>query len=81
MGYPRQSTPGRSGGGGSGGSIKLVVGAATINANKVIAIGGQGGQGEEDRPDHKSGGVGRIRIEYCEALTGSANPPAILSSE
>ena len=76
MGYPRQSTPGRSGGGGSGGSIKLVVGAATINANKIIAIGGQGGQGEEDRPDPKSGGIGRIRIEYCEAFTGIANPPA-----
>src|SRR5690606_12389287 len=47
-GYPRSSTPGRSGGGGSGGSIKLVVGRVTTTINGVTAIGGRGGLGQED---------------------------------
>jgi len=75
-GYPHQSTPGRSGGGGSGGTIKLIVGKANIGSNKIMATGGQGGQGEEDRPTAKAGGVGRIRIEYCETVDGVATPLA-----
>ncbi|MBU1750130.1 MAG: hypothetical protein KKA73_20795, partial [Chloroflexi bacterium] len=63
---------GYAGGGGSGGSIKITGG--NVSLGTVQALGGAGGDGTH--ADGGPGGVGRIRIEYCDTLTGSTNPPA-----
>jgi len=69
--------PSFGGGGGSGGSIKLVSSVINVGSEKVSAIGGMGGRGVGG-PNRNGGdgGVGRIRIEYCESLSGSTNPSA-----
>lgn len=68
---------GRSGGsgGGAGGSILLRVGDINANTNLVTALGGSGTYGWQSA-NGGDGSVGRIRIEYCESLTGTTNPPA-----
>ncbi|HOT93195.1 MAG TPA: CARDB domain-containing protein [Anaerolineae bacterium] len=64
----------KAGGGGAGGSV--LIRAATVNliTNGVDASGGSGGIAGEGNGGN--GGTGRVRIEYCESLTGSTNPPA-----
>ena len=63
---------GYAGGGGSGGSVKVIGG--NISLGSVRALGGSGGDGT--RADGGGGGNGRIRVEYCESLSGSTNPSA-----
>ncbi len=64
----------KAGGGGAGGSV--LIRAATVNliANGVDASGGSGGMAGEGNGG--SGGTGRVRIEYCETLAGTTDPPA-----
>lgn len=64
---------GTGGGGGAGGSILLRTQTATLGTNQVAALGGQGGPGPNAGPGG-TGGVGRIRVEYCLSLSGSTNP-------
>ncbi|MBP7962824.1 MAG: hypothetical protein KBG20_18450 [Caldilineaceae bacterium] len=59
------------GGGGSGGSI-FIVGQNISNQGIVRASGGSGACREYGCSGN--GGTGRIRIEFCESLTGSDNP-------
>jgi hypothetical protein len=66
---------GEGSGGGSGGSIKLIVAQASLRDGAVTATGGVGGDSHYHAVGG-NGGVGRIRIEYCDTLTGSTNPPA-----
>jgi hypothetical protein len=66
----------RDGGGGSGGSIRLVGANFTIGTNNISALGGPGGQSTDNLGEGGDGGVGRIRIEYCDTLSGSTNPSA-----
>ncbi len=65
-------------GGGAGGAILIRTSAANIGTNKVTATGSGhgGGSGSTETIYGGNGGVGRIRIEYCESLTGSTNPAA-----
>jgi len=69
-GHGGQTTVDADGGEGAGGSILLKGQAITLGTNLVTALGGvpvdKGG----------SGGDGRIRVEYCDTLTGSTDPPA-----
>ena len=62
------------GGGGAGGSVLMRASTASVGDNRITALGGAGG-GAGCGPGG-AGGVGRIRIEYCEALSGFTNPPA-----
>ena len=58
------------GGGGAGGSVLLRGKSIDLGVSRVMAIGGAAGS---------HGGVGapgRIRIEYCETLSGTTNPAA-----
>lgn len=65
------------GGGGAGGSIYLRLGQNQLSDRSVSAIGGNGSTGaNNDNLRGGNGGVGRIRIEHCEPLTGSTNPTA-----
>ena len=68
----------RGGGGGSGGSIKLVARVVQLGTNLVTALGGSGGYGVNNGTDISggNGGVGRIYVEYQESLAGESNPPA-----
>jgi len=66
-------------GSGGGGQIFMRVGSVDLGTNGAIATGGpqlvppSGGTG---RFGGGAGGNGRIRIEYCDTFSGSANPPA-----
>ena len=60
------------GGGGAGGSIKIQTAIATLDSNRLQANGGSGGSSGRSGG---AGGTGRIRIEYCDTLSGSTNPP------
>jgi len=66
------------GGAGAGGSILIKAQTATLNTNRITAVGGTGGTigPPYNVQDGGNGGTGRIRIEYCETLSGSTNPPA-----
>ena len=64
-----------AGGGGAGGAVLLKGSAVQIGTNLVAATGGLGGVTENDG-DGGNGAAGRIRIEYCQSLGGSTNPPA-----
>jgi hypothetical protein len=64
------------GGGGSGGSILLRIKNGVVGNGRINALGGAGGQITGHGGAGGDGGVGRIRIEYCESLSGSTNPPA-----
>ncbi|NOX61185.1 MAG: hypothetical protein GXP42_04460 [Chloroflexi bacterium] len=63
------------GGGGAGGSI-LIIGGSLNVGGAVDASGGTGGSAKQGKGVGGNGGVGRIRIEYCDTLSGSTNPPA-----
>jgi PKD repeat protein len=59
------------GGGGAGGSILIRGQNVTVGSNLISAVGGAA------RSSGGAGGLGRIRIEYCESLSaGATNPPA-----
>jgi PKD repeat protein len=59
------------GGGGAGGSILIRGQNVTVGSNLISAVGGAA------RSGGGAGGLGRIRIEYCESLSaGATNPPA-----
>ena len=65
------------GGGGAGGSILLRLNSGSIMNNGITALGGNGGAGNPGSNNNGgAAGNGRIRIEYCESLSGSTNPPA-----
>lgn len=66
-----------NGGGGAGGSIKLVVGDATLGASTaVMAIRGLGGRYGESTQDGGPGGNGRIRVDHCDNFNGGTTPGA-----
>ncbi len=68
---------GNPAGGGAGGSILLRARTTTLGSALVTALKGNGGVRGGDTPvNGGAGSVGRIRIEYCESLSGSTNPPA-----
>ena len=71
-GENQHSSGGPSGAGGSGGSIRLVGRTISLGTNLVSALGGSGGY--SNWKTGGTGGVGRIRAEYCDSLTGSTNP-------
>ncbi len=69
----------RGGGGGSGGSVWLHANTISLGSNRVTALGGNGGYGIFDGSADRSGGaggVGRIRVEYTQTVSGSTNPAA-----
>lgn len=72
-----------SGGGGSGGSIFLIVGTITMGSSTVSAVGGAGGDGDNwgNTGDGGDGGDGRIAI-YYNTLTDNitTSPTAYTSS-
>ncbi len=57
-------------GGGAGGSILLRGKSVNVGSSRITAIGGAA------RASGGGGGVGRIRIEYCNSTSGSTNPSA-----
>ena len=63
-------------GGGAGGSLLLVSNTANIGNNLVTAVGGSGGAAYSGGYDGGNGGAGRIRIQYFNSLSGTANPVA-----
>ncbi|CAG1005025.1 partial Protease 1, partial [Anaerolineae bacterium] len=70
---------GFGGAGGAGGSILLKAQNASVGTNLISAIGGSGGNGCDNGMCGRyagNGGIGRIRIEYCDTLSGTTNPPA-----
>jgi len=64
------------GGGGGGGSILLRAKSLSLNDNQVTAIGGWGGGKGDNERYGGDGGVGRIKLEYCENNFGATNPAA-----
>jgi hypothetical protein len=65
------------GGGGAGGAILLRTEIASIGNNQITAVGGEAGLPTQNRGNSPgNGGLGRIRIEYCDSLSGSTNPRA-----
>jgi hypothetical protein len=67
-------TSGGGGGGGAGGSILIKTQNATISTNRIMARGGNGAPNFAGTGGN--GGAGRIRLEYCNMLSGATNPPA-----
>lgn len=67
-----------AGGGGAGGSIFIATKSGNSASNAIDASYGAGGTvWDGGRPSESGrGGVGRIRLEYCEEFVGSANPSA-----
>jgi cell division septation protein DedD len=63
-----------NGGGGAGGSILLSARSVPIGTAAVSAIGGSASSGTVGPSG--AGGDGRVRLEYCESLTGSTVPAA-----
>lgn len=75
-GYNGEAGTHQGGGAGAGGSILLRVNTANLRNG---AVGASGGVGGNTGPGHNSGGdasVGRIRIEYCDSVTGTTIPLA-----
>ena len=64
------------GGGGAGGAILLRTQTANLGSSLVKALGGIGGLGGAYSILGGSGGLGRIRVDHCETIFGSTNPPA-----
>jgi hypothetical protein len=77
-GSPGQSVPTYGGGGGSGGTVKLLAESMSVGNSNITALGGAGGIGGNGSTGGNggAGGIGRIRIEYCSTFSGSTNPPA-----
>ncbi len=67
--------PGFAGGGGAGGSIWITTENGNLGANRVTALGGAGGSGGF-HGGGGAGGTGRVRVEYCDTLSGTTNPAA-----
>lgn len=67
-----------AGGSGAGGSILIKTQTATLGSSQLTAIGAPATPGTAVGGAFVggAGGAGRIRIEYCETLSGSTNPPA-----
>lgn len=63
-------------GGGAGGSVLIKSQVATLGSSLVTANSGVDGSGDSICGAGGSGGAGRIRIEYCESISGSTNPSA-----
>jgi hypothetical protein len=59
---------GGQGGGGAGGSIKLIGNILNLGTNKILATGGA------NTTTGGTGGMGRIGIQYMSTFTGSTNP-------
>jgi hypothetical protein len=69
-----------SSGGGAGGSI-LMKAQTWTNNGTITARGGLGGTFSDGLTGiGGNGGDGRIRIEYCDTLSGSTNPPASIQN-
>ena len=70
---------GVAGGGGAGGSILLKAQSANVGNNLIVSNGGNGGATTRNNGTWVYGGAGsggRIRLEYCDTITGSTNPIA-----
>lgn len=64
-----------AGGGGAGGSIYMI--GSNVNITGAIsAVGGVGGSSIGQGAGGGYGGSGRVRIDYCESLSGNSNPAA-----
>lgn len=64
-----------SGGGGAGGSVLLRTEIASLGTGNITTNVGSGGSGGE--APGGQGGTGRIRIEYCDSISGGTiSPPA-----
>jgi len=74
-GVDKPSWPGDGGGGGSGGSVLVRTQVADVGTS-VAALGGAGGLGQDPGQNGAPGGVGRIRLEYCQSFTGTTTPQA-----
>lgn len=74
-GVDKPSWPGDGGGGGSGGSVLVRTQVADVGTD-VAALGGAGGLGQDPGQNGAPGGVGRIRLEYCQSFTGTTTPQA-----
>ncbi len=72
--------PSGGGGGGAGGAVFLRAENTAIGSTLVTATGANGGSGTSSGSDiggaGGTGGVGRIRVEYENSLTGTTNPAA-----
>lgn len=64
------------GGGGAGGSILIKAQTAALGTSLITANGAIGGLGGVDGGIGGYGGLGRIRVEYCDSLSGTTNPSA-----
>lgn len=74
IGYDQWTAGG--GGGGAGGSIFIT--GSTINIQGSLeAIGGAGGTSIGQGAGGGNGGNGRVRIDYCDSLTGTSNPSPV----
>src|SRR5262249_23050508 len=69
--------PAGGGGGGSGGSVFVRARTASLSPNSISAVGGSGGAGAGNGG---SGAAGRIRVEYCESISGDATNAVQASS-
>lgn len=73
IGYDQWTAGG--GGGGAGGSVYIT--GSTVNLlGTLTAVGGTGGVSIGQGAGGGNGGVGRVRIDYCESLSGGSNPAA-----
>ena len=60
-----------------GGPILLKAKIADIGSLRVAALGGAGGtRGPGEPVTAGAGAAGRIRVEYCDSMSGTTNPPA-----
>ncbi len=66
----------RAGGGGAGGSIFLLGYQVSLGDNLLQALGGRGNACKDLVGTGGVGGAGRIRLEYCDTLSGATNPAA-----
>jgi hypothetical protein len=62
-----------SGGGGAGGSVLVKSQIAVLGTSKITVNAGAGGTGV-DNHNGGAGGVGRIRCDYYNSVSGSTNP-------
>lgn len=64
----------RAGSGGAAGACLLKCMTATLGTNKITAIGGAKGTGNEANSNNTAGSNGRIHIDYSDSFTGTTNP-------
>jgi CARDB len=72
------SSSGGSGAGGAGGSVLITGRTVTLGSGLAVAAGANGGIAGYDPSNTtgQPGGVGRIRVEYCDSLSGTTAPSA-----